>query len=198
MAQELNVASNTEVLLNDRPSPDIAGAMQRITINKLSDLVSHEIVRSNEDLAKLLDAAKKVTVSAITAVPTFQPPVFVHGTPRPDLRRFAPFTVAAAELADKPESGLFWRIVRGVEPRVMASLTVNTRLSDHTIGFTRPDLSIIGYRFADLTVNQNAVLRISVTTDFLRCNHMLIKRGGRVIVEGSGVTIKAISIKGEQ
>lgn len=192
MVQELIIAQNTTVVLDNKPTPELAGAMEYIKISKLEDLVSQGIIRSEENLTQLLNAAKTATASALSTVSTFNPAVFVPRTSRVDLRRFASFRVAAGEIGDRYESGLFWRIVRKVEPRSVVGLTVSADLS--RLIQIKP---IIIFKLRDITIEQNGMLRIGATIDSLLCNDLLIKRGGRVVVDGSGVTIRAHSVKGE-
>lgn len=197
MAIDLSVGEGTSVVLDENPPAALAGSIQQVQIRTLNDLVDLGLVSSREELNQLLDSAKKVTAEMLTRRETFVPFVRIHGTTRPDLRRFGSFMAAAPEVSPSESRG-FWRAVRGIDPRRLATVTPGMDL----ISVISPAaLRIVGfykYLFNNITVEPSAVLEVGVNVQTLECHDLLIKKTGRIIVEGSGVVIKASSIKGEQ
>ena len=198
MAIDLSVAQGTSVVLDENPPAALAGSIQQVQIRALNDLVDLGLVSSREELNQLLDSAKKVTAETLTRRETFVPFVRIHGTTRPDLRRFGSFMAVAPEVSPSASRG-FWRAVRGIDPQRLATVTLDMDLRSVINPASRRIISgLYNYFFRDITVEPGAVLKVGANVQTLMCNDMLIKKTGRIIVEGSGVVIKASSIKGEQ
>jgi hypothetical protein len=192
MLQDLIVKQGTHVILDEKPPQAIAGALQRVNINTLQDLVDVGAVRSHDALDKLLHAAHTATASAIRLRETYTPMVRVHGTMLPDLRRFGAFRAAAPEVPSS-DVDIFWRVVREIDPVTLATMTPATNLSS----ILRPSFgSIFKYLFKDVEVQSNSVLTLTPAIHVFLCNHLTICKGGKIAVQGSGMVINAFSIQG--
>jgi hypothetical protein len=198
MVSDLVVESGQTVVLDENPPPNLGANVEKLKINTLNDLVGMGIISSQKELENLISSAKKVTTTALTSSETFTPFVNVTGTTRPDLKRFGSF-MASSPSVKPTEINTFWRIVRTVDPVKLESITAETDLSSIIHSSM---LDAIGkltlFNFKDVTVESNGVLEIHDPVQVLRCNDLLIKKYGRIVVKGSGVVIKAHSIKGEK
>ena len=196
MEDNLTVEEGTTVVLDENPPAELAGNLHRVRIRTLNDLVELGAVSSHEKLNQLLDSAKEVTATTLKRRDTFVPFVPVHGTTRPDLRRFGSF-VAAAPDASSSEGIMFWRTVRGINPHEIATIDPSTHLTADLYPWSRYR-PIFLYRLQNITVERGAVMTIGAKVQSLRCYDLLIKKTGRIVVKGSGTVIKAHSVKGEQ
>lgn len=192
MPKDLIVKQGTQVILDEKPPQTIAGALQRVTINKLQDLVDVGAVRSRDALDKLLSAAKEATSSAIRSRETYRPMVTVPGTTLPDLRRFGAFRAAAPEVHDS-DTQIFWRLARDMPPAALATVTAATDVSSMVSTRLR---SILKYLFNDVEVQSNSVLTLAPTIHVFQCGNLTIRTGGKIVIQGSGIVIKAFSIQG--
>ncbi len=198
MSEDLTVAAGTTIVLGETAPPQFAGSVERVRIRTLQDLVDNGVIESRAALDTLLDAAKDITAQTLRSRETFTPFVPVIGTARPDLRRFGGFLAATGD-AHPAGAQMFWRIARTIEPRALAGVTPHTELV--TVGpyVSRDYLTdIFKYLFRDITIEPNSTLAVAPAVKVLTCSKLLIKRGGRILVQGGGVKITADSIQGEQ
>lgn len=196
MAQNLAVPQGATVTLDENPPAQLAGALQRIQIRTLDDLVSHGLIASSATLSRLLDGAKQVTAEAVSRRETYSPLVRIPGTPRIDLRRYGGFRAATPDVPEL-EASLFWRMVRAIPPTALGGIAQNTDLIAAPGVRINPKLGeLIKFNFNDIEVQPNAVLAIKPTVQALTCNSLMIRRTGRIVVQGSGAVIRAFSIQG--
>ncbi|TXI30770.1 MAG: hypothetical protein E6Q60_00585 [Nitrosomonas oligotropha] len=194
MPDDLIVQQGTTITLDDNPKGALEAARQVVQLKTFEDFFNHEIVSSRTALEQMINATKDATQIALTSKDTFSPMVNVRGTNRPDLRRFGNFAAASSE-ATAHEQSTFWRFIRAVPPERVAKLDMKASLSSAGLAH----LSIIAkYLFRDLTIEQNATLLIKGKQQFISVNDILIKQRGRIVINGSGVRIKANSIQGDQ
>ena len=189
---DLIVKQGTNVALDESPPQAIAGALQRVKINNLQDLVDAGTVSSRKALDKLLIAAQTATASAIRLRETYTPAVRVYGTTLPDLRRLGAFRAAAPEVPSS-DADIFWRVVRDIKPATLATVTPATDLSSLV---SRRFGEILKYLFGDVEVQSNSVLTLAPNIHVLQCHNLTIRKGGKILVRGSGIVIKASSIQG--
>lgn len=192
MATDLIVQTGTQVTLNDNPPQALAGAMDRIQINSLKDLVTIGLVSSPAMLGRLLDSAKDSTTDALTRRETYTPMVTVHGTRLPDLRRYGSFRAATAEV-DVLAADMFWRVVRDIPPTALATLKPESNLSAMVDPRFR---EILKYLFKDVEVQSNAVLTLAPMVQVFQCNNLVIHKGGKIAILGNGALIRAFSVQG--
>lgn len=196
MPSDLTVAQGTTVTLDETPPPNLVDSLRLIKIGKLNDLVGHGIIGSAETVNHLLDTTKKVTRSALTDRGTFVPSVRVPNTTRPDLRRYGSYSATAANVSPT-EKDAFWRVAREIDPHALENVTPDTNIHPTmTPAAVGRMTSIVKYLFADVTIESNATLTVAATVQQFTCGNLLIERGGRIIVQGSGLSIKAFSIQG--
>lgn len=188
---DLIVKQGTYVTLDANPPHEIAGSMQRVKINNLQDLVDTGAVRSRDVLDKLLAGAQRATASVIHLRETYFPPVMVYGTTRPDLRRFSAFRAEVPE-APSADTEIFWRLARAVEPTKLAAMTPITHLGSLSSRLRE----IFKYQFKNVTVESNSVLTLAPVVDVFQCGNLTIQKGAKIVVQGSGIVIKASSIQG--
>lgn len=194
---DLVVAAGTTIVLNDTPPVDLEGNLERVHIRTLNDLVDQGIIKSRENLDRLLGSSKTVTTAALRDRATFTPLVRVVGRSDPDLRRFGSFRAASSGISSV-EMQSFWRIARLVDPEQLAGVTVESDLS-RAINSSHINLKdILKFLFDNVTVESGATLRIEPSVQAFQCHDLLIKRSGRVVVAGGGLHITAHSIAGEQ
>ena len=190
---DLIVPASETVVLDEKPTNPYAGSRVEYKIDTLDDLVKIGAVSSQDNLKKLLSAAKEATRMALNTRETFTPRVTIPGgLDRADLRRFGTFLAKTGGEKD-PEKAIFWRVIRSVEPKKIESLLTSTRLPTVVL--------ITGFLFKDITVQPNATLLISVSaqqSQVLQANNILIKKTGKIKTLGGSLVIKAFSIKGEQ
>jgi hypothetical protein len=202
MAQDLVVREGTTVELSDTPSAALQESLQRTQLRTLRDLVNMGVVASEERLHQLLTAAKTVTAETLRRPTTFTPFVAVPGTARTDLRRFGSFLAETqgAGAAHPLEVNAFWRVARAIEPTQLAEIDLDTPIANlrSPIGNVVINPAIYHYLFRNVTVEPHSSLVIRPNIQSFRCGDLLIKRAGRIVVQGSGVVIKAHSIQGEQ
>ena len=195
MASNLVVEQGNAVTLDENPPPELADSFQQVQINTLSDLVEHGIVESQDTVTELLDVAKDATALALmNRRETFTPLETVPGTIRPDLRRFGNVVSAVPDISPV-EVNSFWQIVRAIDPPVLSSVTPGMNLAS-----VIPSWVPILYKyflFNDVTVEANSTLTVTASVQKLNCHNLLIKKTGRILIQGSGVVIKAFSVKGE-
>jgi len=189
MLQDLIVRQGTNVMLDESPPQGISEALQRIKINKLQDLVDVGFVRSRDALDKLLDAAKKATAAAIQIRSSSTPLPRVHGTMLPDLQRFSTFRAATLDVPSA-DAEILWRTVRGIEPANLEKMTPDVALPAHL------QQTIYRYQFKDVVVQSDSVLTLGSATDIFECDNLKIYKNGEIVVQGSGMLIKAFSIEG--
>src|SRR5215212_130430 len=193
MTKDLIVKQGTTVILDENPTGDLAGSLQLLKIESLSDLVKHGFVRSKEKLSDLLNSAKKVTDDVVRDSRTFTPFIPVPGTSRPDLRRFGRF-IAATPNVNNFERDIFWRIFRDFDPNVLEDINTDTKISGVPSLAGRSRVWIApSFLLTDIVVESNASLVVRNMTS-IRCRDLMIRRNGRIVVEGSGLYINAHSI----
>ncbi|WP_308636410.1 hypothetical protein [Paenibacillus silvisoli] len=192
MADDLIVASGTTLALNDAPTDKLQNAFQRIPVETFKDLVTAGYISNDESLKRLLGSAKEATKFALSNKSVQR--VRIEGTTRLDLGRFSNFSLAATKTTAREQSS-FWNVFRDIDPHVAASIDTNARISDYIANFNKV---IVSYLFNNITIEPNAVLEIRNPTNTLRCNELLIRRAGRLVLKKSGVHIRAFSIQGEQ
>lgn len=193
MPQDLIVQQGTNLVLDENPPQAIAGAFQRFRINNLQDFVDVGAVRSRETLNQLLDAAKTATDSAMRLRDTYTPMVRVHGTARPDLRRFGAFRAFVPEVASS-EAAIFWRVARGIDPIALADVTPATDLL--TVGVHQRFSEYLRWNLNDVEVQSGSVLTLSSMIDVFQCDNLTIRASGMIVVQGSGIVLKVFSIQG--
>lgn len=192
MPDDLIVQQGTTITLDDNPKGALEAARQVVQLKTFEDFFNHEIVSSRTALEQMINATKEATQIALTNKDTFSPTVNVRGTNRPDLRRFGNFAAASSE-ATTHEKSTFWRFIRAVPPERVATLDMKTSLVSAGLSH----LSIIAkYLFRDLTIEENATLLIKGKQQFIHAGDILIKQKGRIVINGSGLRIKANSIEG--
>jgi hypothetical protein len=172
----------------------LEAAHQQVRLDVFSDLVKEGIVGSDAVLNHMLEAAKTATNEALTNRSTFTPFVPVRGTTQPDLRRLGTF-IAASPDANPGEQSTFWRLARDVPPSAVANLKASTKLTE--VGLGRFS-NISKFLFTDVTIETNGVLQVTGTIQVMLAKNVLIKKGGRIMVNGGGFQVKATSIQGEQ
>jgi hypothetical protein len=194
MASDLTVPEGSTVVLDENPPSQLAAALQHVQITTLNELAEFGIIASKDTVDALLNAAKQATTVALTQRPALSPFVPVVGTKRPDLRRFGTFISGAGGI-NPNEAEIFWRVARDIDPHRIGSLSPDTKLHstlpDALAKFTR-------FEFRDVVVEANATLSLAPTIHQLVCGELLIKKNGRMVVQGSGVKISAQSLRGEQ
>jgi hypothetical protein len=199
--QHLNVAVNQRVLLTaERPDAAIAGALTTEKVERLSDLVRLGVVKSDQELDRLINAAKAATAAALADSSTLSPANRLPGRRTlMDLRRF-PRVLSEVPDANRLAVDTVWRIVRRVEPSAVAAIDGNTNLSDMRIvgRVTERWDEIHHFRFANVTVEAGAVLDIAPDVHVFSAGDLLIRRTGRIDVRGASLVIRAESIQGEQ
>ncbi|MGB9131160.1 MAG: hypothetical protein WCB90_00880 [Methanosarcina sp.] len=197
MTSDLIVDSGTTVVLNDNPPANLGENLKSVEITKLKDLVDLGFVDSNEILNQLLNSAKKATSIAISSRETFFPKVFVPGTTKPDMRRFASF-VANTPNATPLQQSTVWRTIRDIEPAYLENIDIASDLKAiKEIGYKPFEVKI--WRFKNITVQPNSTLKIDMSNSVIKCYDLVIKRTGKIEVQsGGGVYIKAHSITGDQ
>jgi hypothetical protein len=198
MVRNLNVAEGTTIVLNENPPADLAENLQNIRIRTLNDLVENGVINSTTTLNQLLDAAKTATADALGRRETFTPFVPIYGTSRPDLRRFGSF-LAAVPTIQSSESEIFWRVARSINPQALHTIDINTDLSRVVLtpGTLERLSDIAKYYFQDVVVEPYGVLTLGSTVKVLQCRDLLIKKTGRIVVNGGGAKIVAYSIQGQ-
>lgn len=193
MADDLTVVQGTTLVLDENPPPTLAPSFQRVRINTFNDLVERGVIKSQSTVDRLLNSAIEVTRATLTRRETFTPFVSVIGTTRPDLRRFGSFVAATSDV-NPTESHTFWRLARSIDPQALSTVKTDTTLQP----YLHPALSVINqYLFQDVVVEPNSVLTVHSAVTLLFCRDLLIKRTGRIVVQGS-TRISAFSIEGEQ
>lgn len=191
MPQDLLVKEGTHVLLDEQPPQSMVEALQRVKINTLQDLVNVGVVRSREALDKLIQSAQAATTSALRSRETYAPPVRVVGMARSDLRRFPAFRAAVPEV-HSADADIFWRVVRDLEPTAIAHMTPASTLSWANLHLRE----ILKYLFNDVEIYSNAVLTLAPKVQVFECRNLIIRRGGKIVIQGTGTVIKAFSIQG--
>ncbi len=191
MSSNLTVKTGTSVVLDENPSPLLTANFERRQITTLDDLVKFGLIESNDTINKLLDAAKAVTTSTLGNSSTFTPNVTIPGTSRPNLRRFGSF-IAAVPNININKVTTFWRVARTIDPQILTNVTSKTILAD--LGSRVAILPT--FFFADVTIEESGTLIINAPIGHLKCNNLLIKKNGRILINSSGLMIKASSIKG--
>lgn len=193
MPADLLVREGTTVVFDDNPGPDAEPYVERVRIERLSDLVDAGLVRSPDTLEQLLEAGKDVTTRAITNLDVVRPVRRVAGTGRVDLGRFASFDHAAGDVAPG-ERQAFWRFFREVDPTLVKRLTAS-----EVLAVRKPWMKeIVKVLTADCTVEPGATLVFDGSDKWFMCGHLMIRKTGRIRVKGGAVSIHAKSIEGEQ
>jgi hypothetical protein len=194
MANNLTISGGTTIVLNENPTVELSESLQRIQINTLEDLVDAGVIDSQEKLQNLLNSAQLVTEEALSRRETFTPFIRVPGSSRDDLGRFGSFIAATPNILPSERHG-FWRIARRIEPISMANITTAVDLNGVV---PLPSRQLLNFIFNNIEVESNAVLQIQSTVQLLSCNQLLIRRTGRIVVNGNSLKIQAFSIAGEQ
>lgn len=198
MAIDLVVPKNTSVILNAEPQDALKAQMKRLNIQTFGDLAAQKVVASASTIDRMLTAAKKVTQEALTRRETFTPFRPIPGTARTDLQRFGGF-MAALPSEHPMEVKIFWLVARSIEPTKLQQIDKDTPIQAFLdIGSRLALAKFVMFLFQDITVESGATLEIQKSVKILAANNVLIKRTGRIVVKGTGTTIKAFSIKGEQ
>lgn len=197
MAMDIVVQPGTELRLSEEAPQGFESALTRLQVRTLGDLVDLGLVSSREALGRMLESARQVTARALTSREAFTPFVPIRGTRQPDLRRFGAFLAASQEPPMEQQS--FWQLAREIEPRALATLKPTTDLST----VLSPGMAAQLGRYwsvlvNDVTVEQNATLVVGKNIKKFSCHDLLIKKGGRLIVQSSGAFIQAHSIQGLQ
>nr|WP_300150561.1 hypothetical protein [Propionicimonas sp.] len=190
MPENLVVSANTVLTVGDDPGPELDAYVERVEVRTFSDLVQAGLIREKA-LNGLLDAGKQVTVRALENLSTTRDTRFVPGTRRLDLGRYTAFSGASAE-ARPIEQAAFWRFFREIEPTSAAKVTKDWEFASTAAG------RLIKLLTTDCTIEAGATLEFTGAQKGFFCRHLLIRRTGRIVVRGGGVSIRATSIKGEQ
>lgn len=202
MTQDLVVLEGSTVELTDAPPTALQGNFNQIQVRTLRDLVTTGMIDSEEKLHQLLASAQNVTAVALSNPATFTPFVAVSGTLRTDLRRFGSFLAdtQVRGVTNRLEVDSFWRVARAIEPSQLATIDLDTPLANvrTVVSGSLINARIYQYLFRSITVEPHSNLVIAPTVRALTCHDLLIHRTGKIIVQGSGVVIKAHSIQGEQ
>lgn len=195
MAENLTIPRGRTYSFDDDVEPTLRQYVKTAAIEKLDDLVENGLVRSRDDLNSMLDSARAATDTALRSIARTPDATFVPGTRRIDLGRFRPFAIGAAEVAHA-DRGAFWRIVREVPSDRIATLKPDTPL---TALISSAQLQIMSWVLAnDVTVEPGATLHFAGSVKTLTCRDLLIKKTGKIQVQGSGLVVRARAIKGEQ
>lgn len=189
MPDDLVVGANAVLTISDDPGPGLDTFVERVPVTRLSDLVSAGLVRESV-LTELLKAGKAVTAQALSEVTPARRVPFVPGSRRLDLGRYTAFTAASAK-ALPSEQSVFWKYFREVEPFAAGKVTIDTEISQ-TIS------ALIRLWTQDCTIEPGGTLQFTGSQKGFICRNLLIKRTGRIVVRGVGVSIRANSIQGEQ
>ncbi|BFU47850.1 hypothetical protein KRMM14A1004_60870 [Krasilnikovia sp. MM14-A1004] len=190
MPEDIIVADNTTVQLDDDAAQRFAGARTTVAITRLGDLVEVGILDSDAELDQLTEAATTVTRQALTDVEVHRQRRFVPGRIRPDLGRYARL-LAALPTTDRTKVSTFWRLARQFDPAAVAQ---------HGIGretLVAVPSSVIKWLFQDVTVNSGGTLLMTNYNAVLICRNLLIRANGRIVATGKSLQINATSIKGE-
>lgn len=193
MPADLTVPEGTTVVFDDAPTQDLAPYVERVTVERLSDLVEAGLVRSPEALDAMLESGRHVTARAIENLGTQRPVRRLAGTGRVDLGRFASFEHTVAEDTAATDRRAFWRVFRAIDPTLVRRIKPSDVLK---LGPSIADLVKILTK--DCTIEPGATLQFSGKEKFFLCGDLLIRRTGRIVVNGAGITISAASIQGEQ
>jgi len=190
----LTISAGKTIVLDDNPSATLAPAFVRSQLTTFSDLAKFGVIKSADTVKKLLDASKAVTADALKSPDTFQPFVPIIGTSTADLRRYGALVAATPGVAEF-ERSIFWRVFRDIDAVSAATVKPDSKLVDFNVDLNQ--LSFNKYVFANVTVEQHAVLQIDTSVNALVCHDLLIRRLGKIVAVGSGLRINAFSIKGE-
>lgn len=194
MPDSLIVPSGKTVTINDDASDDMIKTFRKeVKIERLADLVTHGIVRSEVILNEMLQSSKAATDTALRDPRRFSPLVTVRGTRLPDLRRRGDFTMGSAS-ASPVEQQAFWSIVRKLPPQKMEKFDISA-------AFVKNGLfkwTVLKYLLGDLTIESGGTLSITGKRKLVYANDVVIRRSGRILVSGNGLHLKAKSIFGEQ
>jgi hypothetical protein len=193
--QALTISAGKTIVLDDNPSATLAPAFVRSQLTTFSDLAKFGVIKSADTVKKLLDASKAVTADALKNPGTFQPFVPIVGMSTVDLRRYGA-VVAATPSVTEFERSIFWRVFRDIDAPTAATVKADSKLVDFNVDPSQ--LSFNKYLFANVTVEQHAVLQIDSSVNALVCHDLLIRKLGKVVTVGGGLRITAFSIKGEQ
>src|SRR5262245_56189801 len=192
--QALTIPAGKTIVLDAKPSATLAPAFVRSQLTTFSDLAKFGVIKSADIVKKLLDASKAVTADALKNPDTFQPFVPIVGTSTADLRRYGALVAATPGVVEF-ERDIFWRVFRDIDEQSVATVKAASKLVDLNVDPSQ--LSFNKYLFANVTVEQHAVLQIDSSVNALVCHDLLIKKLGKVVAVGSGLRINAFSIKGE-
>lgn len=198
MAKDLELDTGQSVVLGTSPSGELSESFEEIRIDSLEDLVEHDFVGSRDLLRELLRSARDATREALETGGRWDPRREVG---RPDLGRFGRYIGGARDIRPPAARG-FWRIVRDINPTVVAS--VGELDEELELAPLDRHLSSLGdalrrlrrYAFADVTVAEGSTLEVEAGVDQLLCDELLIKQDGQIRVHGSALHIKATSIEG--
>jgi hypothetical protein len=187
MAKNLIVPEGQRLDLSEKVPANLADAVQSVAIESFNDLVKGGLVRSDEDLKAFLDSAQSATKAALEEP---GPPRPVPGTlHRFDLQRFGRF-IAGVPKTHPGEAKIFWNVARDLPPSILLSrVKVNTKLTD-----LRGGLVLRLLHFLDITIEPAATLVVKASK--LSCGDLLIKKTGKLVVQGGGLYLKAVSIQG--
>lgn len=185
---DISVPDNGSLTLDaDQPGAELGSAVVRHPVTRLQDYADLGLVRA-EDLGRMLAAARETTADALSN--SARPGAFVPGTRRPDLGRYTGYTNRLREVSPS-EANLVWNALRAVEPARLAEW----KLSDRLPGNLGAILG--GFRINDLTVGSGAQLVIAASTRVLWAGDIVVGAGGRIVVQGASLTVRAHSFRGQ-
>ncbi|GAA3923417.1 hypothetical protein [Actinoplanes auranticolor] len=190
MPDDILVADNSTVRLDDRAGQPFSDARRTMTLTRLGDLVDQGVVDTDGELRQLAEAATTVTRDALADVAVHRSRRFVPGSLRPDLGRY-PRMLAALPTAERTKISTFWRIARQFDPAVIAT----HGLDRDTVLPGKPQ--IVKWLFQDVTVNPGGTLLLTDFNAALACRNLLIRSNARIVASGKSLQITATSIKGE-
>jgi len=185
MPEDLIVPSGQTLDLDANPP---TGALRRVNIAKLEDLVTHGFVDSNSSLQAMMTSAREATKAALGERRPF---TRVHGTLRQaDLGRYRPFMLGARGTTPA-EASMFWSVVRELPPdSLISKVDAQTALSS----LSPKAIQATIWSFLDVTIKSGANLALIGAT--FNCRHFVIEHTGRLLVKGTGLYLKASSIQG--
>lgn len=195
MATDLTVPEGQVVVFDDDAEPSLQTYLEKVPVETLDDLVTNGLVSSHDHLASMLDAAREVTDTSLRSISSTREVPLVAGSGRMDLGRYRPFAIRTSDVSESERDG-FWRIFRAIPSSSVTKVTTSTKLKD--LGLSRVQPVVIAALFKDVTIEAGATLTFAGKVKKMSCGDLLIKRTGRIKVVGSGLVIKAGSIKGEQ
>lgn len=193
MPNNLLVPSGQTIRFDDQVPKDLQRFVSKVPLETLNDLVASGLVSSEEKISSMLNAAQEVTDSSLRAI-TNTRQVRLTSTGQMDLGRFRPFMVRAPQ-ATVPEREWFWEIFRNLPSEAVANLSPTAELHK-ILPFWKPVITTV--KAANVKIDTGATLDFGGAILGMNCDHILIKKNGRIEIATKNFVLKAKSIEGEQ